>query len=200
MRGYRDWNWGCGVEGDDRRRRAVGSREERITRDERNREERIIGGRDERAESKTASERERWEERDRQRGAREQWCRVRLIWILIHCVPEGEVGDNLPPENGISIWGRGQIELRCSYNMPLAVLPRAQRKYKVTHATYTLVHRRRHMSHKGRLSHMYSRAHICICTGGNAHRRTHAHADIWRLRPNVTVQQTRIQSYSQEKA
>lgn len=32
------------------------SREERITRDERNREERIIGVRDERAESKTASE------------------------------------------------------------------------------------------------------------------------------------------------
>ena len=63
---------------------------------------------------------EREAEGDRQRGAGEQWCRVRLIWILIHCVPEGEVGDNLPPENGISIWGRGQIELRCSYNMPLA--------------------------------------------------------------------------------
>lgn len=35
-------------------------------------------------------------------------------------MPEGEVGDNLPPENGISIWGWGQIELRCSYIMALA--------------------------------------------------------------------------------
>lgn len=44
----------------------MGSREERITRDERNREERIIGGRDERAESKTASERETGGERKRE--------------------------------------------------------------------------------------------------------------------------------------
>lgn len=47
-----------------------GSGEERITRDERNREDRIIGGRDERAESKTASTiemaRERKSEADRE--------------------------------------------------------------------------------------------------------------------------------------
>lgn len=47
------------------RRGGGGSREERITRDERNREERIIGGRDERAESKTAREIEMGGERTR---------------------------------------------------------------------------------------------------------------------------------------
>lgn len=67
--------------GNERARTGVGSRQERITRDERNREERIIEGRDERAVGKTASERETGGERkrDRPRGAREQWCRVRLI-------------------------------------------------------------------------------------------------------------------------
>lgn len=43
------------------------SMEERITRDERNREERIIGERDERAESKTASEKEMGRERQTER-------------------------------------------------------------------------------------------------------------------------------------
>lgn len=55
------------MEGNKQGRRGVESGEERITRDERNREERIIGGRDERAESKTASEIEMGRERQTER-------------------------------------------------------------------------------------------------------------------------------------
>lgn len=55
------------MEGNKQGRRGVESGEERITRDERNRDERIIGGRDERAESKTASEIEMGRERQTER-------------------------------------------------------------------------------------------------------------------------------------
>lgn len=55
------------LEGNKQGRRGVESGEERITRDERNREERIIVGRDERAESKTASEIEMGRERQTER-------------------------------------------------------------------------------------------------------------------------------------
>ena len=59
MWGFIERNWReireAGEEWRGEERRGEESGEERITRDERNREERIIGGRDERAESKTAS-------------------------------------------------------------------------------------------------------------------------------------------------
>lgn len=52
--------------GNERGKRGEESREERITRDDWNRENRIIGGRDERAESKTVSEIEMGREKKRE--------------------------------------------------------------------------------------------------------------------------------------
>lgn len=89
------------------------------------------------------------EEWDSHRGAREQQCRVRLIWILIHCVPEGEVGDNLPPENGISIWGRGQFELRCSYIMALAAPSNTHTWIQWDERGHTDTDMNRHVKHVG---------------------------------------------------
>lgn len=93
------------------------------------------------------------------------------------------MGDNLPPENGISIWGRGQIELRCSYNMPLAHSHTHTHlhRYKDTHTNTQT-----HVTHtdKGRQSQM------------NSHTQTHTyrHVDVqsWnQIRDSVSL--TRMQ-------